>query len=249
MASSPEPLGCLSIEDADAMSSARTRPCEEEIIQSTSLAENRPADAKPWVLLASILASSVAYIDESIVNVALPAIETDLATSAIVVQWLVNAYTLCLSALLLVGGAAGDQFGRRRFFIVGISIFAVASLWCGLAPSLPQLILARAAQGVGAALLLPCSLALIGATFDETERGKAIGTWAGSSAVATAIAPLLGGWTVDHFSWRWIFLITPLIAVPTIWIAYHHVSESRDPDAKPGLDWRGTILVLLGLGS
>ena len=170
------------------MSSARTRPCEEEIIQSTSLAENRPADAKPWVLLASILASSVAYIDESIVNVALPAIETDLATSAIVVQWLVNAYTLCLSALLLVGGAAGDQFGRRRFFIVGISIFAVASLWCGLAPSLPQLILARAAQGVGAALLLPRSLALIGANFDETERGKAIGTWAGSELVTGCAA-------------------------------------------------------------
>jgi EmrB/QacA subfamily drug resistance transporter len=231
------------------MSSARTRPCEEEIIKSTPLAVNRPADAKPWVLLASILASSIANIDESIVNVALPAIETDLVTSAIVVQWLVNAYTLCLSALLLVGGAAGDQFGRRRFFIAGISIFAAASLWCGLAPSVTQLILARAAQGVGAALLLPCSLALIGANFDEAERGKAIGTWAGSSAVATAIAPLLGGWIVDHFSWRWIFLVNPLIALPTIWIAYYHVPESRDPDAKPGLDWRGTILGLLGLGA
>jgi MFS family permease len=122
-----------------AMSSARTRPCEEGIIQSTPVAINRPADAKPWVLLAAILASSIANIDESIVNVALPAIETDLVTSAVVVQWLVNAYTLCLSAFLLVGGATGDQFGRRRFFIVGISIFAVASLWCGLAPSLTAL--------------------------------------------------------------------------------------------------------------
>lgn len=230
------------------MSSSRTRPCEEGIIQSTSVAINRPADAKIWVLLAAILASSIANIDESIVNVALPAIETDLVASAVVVQWLVNAYTLCLSAFLLVGGATGDQFGRRRFFIVGISIFAVASLWCGLAPSLTQLISARAVQGAGAALLLPCSLALIGATFDETERGKAIGTWAGSSAVATAIAPLLGGWIVDHFSWRWIFLVNPLIALPTIWIAYRHVPESRDPEAKPGLDWGGTILVLLGLG-
>jgi len=230
------------------MSSSRTRPCEEAVIQSTSVAISRPARAKPWVLLAAILASSTANIDESIVNVALPAIETGLVTSAIVVQWLVNAYTLCLSALLLVGGATGDQFGRRRFFIVGLSIFALASLWCGIAPSLTQLILARATQGAGAALLLPCSLALIGATFDETERGKAIGTWAGSSAVATAIAPLLGGWIVDHFSWRWIFLINPLIAVPTIWIAYHHVPESRDPDAKPDLDWCGAILVLLGLG-
>jgi EmrB/QacA subfamily drug resistance transporter len=213
------------------------------------LAINRPVDAKTWVLLAAILASSIANIDESIVNVALPAIETDLATSAVVVQWLVNAYTLCLSAFLLVGGTTGDQFGRRRFFIIGISIFAIASLWCGLAPSLAQLIFARAVQGAGAALLLPCSLALIGATFDENERGKAIGTWAGASAVALAIAPLLGGWIVDHFSWRWIFLANPLIALPTIWIAYYRVPESRDPDAKPGLDWRGTLLVLLGLGS
>jgi MFS family permease len=125
------------------MSSARTRPCEEGVIQSTALAESRPANAKPCVLLASILASSIANIDESIVNIALPAIETDLATSAVVVQWLVNAYTLCLSALLLVGGATGDQFGRRKFFIIGISIFAATSLWCGLAPNLPQLILAR----------------------------------------------------------------------------------------------------------
>jgi EmrB/QacA subfamily drug resistance transporter len=230
------------------MSSARTRPCEAAIITSTPLAANRPADAKLWVLLASILASSTAYIDESIVNIALPAIETDLKTSAAGVQWIVNAYTLCLSALVLVGGATGDQFGRRRFFIVGISIFAAASLWCGQAPDLTQLILARAVQGAGAAMLVPCSLALIGATFDETERGRAVGTWAGASAAATAIAPLLGGWIVDHFSWRWIFLVNPLIALPAIWIAYYHVPESRDPDAKPGLDWRGTTLVFLGLG-
>jgi len=230
------------------MSSASSRPCEENIIRSTSLAADRPAGAKSWVLLASILASSIANVDGSIVNIALPAIETDLMTSAVVVQWLVNAYTLFLSALLLVGGAAGDQFGRRRFFLVGISIFAVASLWCGLAPDLTQLISARAVQGAGAALLLPCSLALIGANFDESERGKAIGTWAGSSAVATAIAPLLGGWIVDHFSWRWIFLIAPLMALPAIWIAWYRVPESRDPDAKRGLDWPGTVLVLLGLG-
>jgi EmrB/QacA subfamily drug resistance transporter len=230
------------------MSSARTRPCEEGIVRSTSLAVNRPASAKPWVLLASILASSIGFIDESIVNIALPAIETDLQASAIVVQWIVNAYTLCVSALLLVGGATGDRFGRRRFFIVGLGIFAAASLWCGLAPNLTQLILGRAVQGAGAAVLLPCSLALIGATFDETERGRAIGTWAGASAVAAAIAPLLGGWIVDHFSWRWIFLVNPLIALPTIWIAYYRVPESRDPDARPGLDWRGTILVLSGLG-
>jgi EmrB/QacA subfamily drug resistance transporter len=230
------------------MSSLRTRPCEDAIIQSTAAAVRRSASAKPWVLVATILASSIANIDESVINVALPAIETDLATTIVTIQWLVNAYTLCLSALLLVGGASADQFGRRRFFIVGVSIFAAASLWCGLAPNLTQLIIARATQGVGAALLIPCSLALIGASFDESERGKAIGTWAGFSAVATAIGPLLGGWIVDHFNWRWIFLINPLLALPTIWIAYRHLPESRDPEAKPGLDWRGAALVLLGLG-
>src|ERR1700691_6093563 len=144
------------------MFSSRTRPCAEEIIRTTSLAAKRPANAKLWVLLASILASSISNIDESIVNIALPAIETDLRTSAIVVQWIANAYLLSVSALLLVGGAAGDRFGRRRFFIVGLSIFAAASLWCGLAPGLTQFILARAVQGAGAAVLLPCSLALIG---------------------------------------------------------------------------------------
>ncbi|MGB6748240.1 MAG: MFS transporter, partial [Xanthobacteraceae bacterium] len=229
------------------MASIRSRPCEEGIIKSTPAA-SCPAGAKPWVLLAAVLASSITYIDESVVNVASPAIATDLAASAVVIQWLVNAYTLSLSALLLVGGAAGDRFGRRRFFMIGIGIFAVASAWCGMAPTFAQLITARAVQGAGAALLIPCSLAIIGAAFDEAERGKAIGTWAGSSAVASAMAPMLGGWIVDHFSWRWIFLINPLLALPTILIAYRHVPESRDPEAKPGLDWRGTILVLAGLG-
>jgi MFS family permease len=130
-------------------------------------------------------------MDESVVNIALPAIERDLATSLVVIQWLVNAYTLCLSAFLLIGGSAADQFGRRRIFIVGISIFAAASLWCGFSPTISQLILARAIQGFGAALLIPCSLALIGASFDNDERGKAIGTWAGFSAIASAIGPLL----------------------------------------------------------
>src|SRR5580658_5070463 len=226
----------------------KAAPCDEGVIRSIPTASNCPASEKPWVLLATILASSIAYIDGSIVNIALPAIERDLATSVVVIQWLVNAYTLCLSALLLIGGAAADQFGRRRIFVVGVSIFAVASLWCGLSPSIVQLIMARAIQGSGAALLIPCSLALIGASFDEEERGKAIGTWAGFSAIAAAVGPLLGGWIVDHFSWRWIFLINPLIALPAIWIAYYWVPESRDPDAKPGLDWRGTVLILSGLG-
>jgi EmrB/QacA subfamily drug resistance transporter len=225
------------------------RPCDEAAIYSTRVARDCAASVKPWVLVATILASSIAYIDESVVNVALPAIESELQTSVVVIQWLVNAYTLCLSAFLLTGGAAGDLFGRRRVFVVGLAIFAVTSIWCGLSPNIAQLILARATQGVGAALLIPCSLAIIGATFDETERGKAIGTWAGFAAIAGAVGPLLGGWIVDHFSWRWIFFINPLLALPTIWIALTKVPESRDTQAIGGLDWRGSLLALLSLGS
>jgi EmrB/QacA subfamily drug resistance transporter len=231
------------------MINPRAQPCDEATIQSTSAARNCADRAKPWVLLATILASSISYVDESVVNIALPAIETDLATSVTVIQWLVNAYTLCLSAFLLTGGAAGDLFGRRRIFAAGLAIFAAASLWCGLSPSITQLILARAIQGVGAALLIPCALAIIGATFEETERGKAIGTWASFSAIAAAIGPLSGGWIVDHFSWRWIFLINPLLALPTLWIVLTKVPESRDPQATGGLDWRGSLLAFAALGS
>jgi EmrB/QacA subfamily drug resistance transporter len=231
------------------MINPKARPCEEASILSTRASGNCPDSAKPWVLVATILASSIAYIDESVVNVALPAMETDLATSVVVIQWVVNAYTLCLSAFLLTGGAAGDLFGRRRIFVVGTAVFAAASLACGLSAGTTELILARAIQGIGAALLIPCSLAIIGATFDESERGKAIGTWAGFSAIAGAAGPLLGGTIVDHFSWRWIFLINPLLALPTIWIALTHVPESRDAEAKGGLDWRGSLLAFAALGS
>jgi EmrB/QacA subfamily drug resistance transporter len=231
------------------MINLKAQPCDEAAIRATAATRNGAANAKPWVLAATILASSIAFIDESVVNVALPAIETDLATSVAVIQWLVNAYTLCLSAFVLTGGAAGDLFGRRRVFVVGIAIFAAASIWCGLSLTVAQLITARAIQGVGAALLIPCSLAIIGATFDDAERGKAIGTWAGFSAIAAAVGPLLGGWIVDHVTWRWIFLINPLLALPTLWITIRKVPESRDVDATGGLDWRGSLLALAGLGS
>jgi EmrB/QacA subfamily drug resistance transporter len=225
----------------------KAAPCDQAAIRSIVPAANCVASQKPWVLLATILASSITYIDVSVVNIALPAIENNLATSVTVIQWLVNAYTLCLSALLLTGGAAADRFGRRKMFIIGIILFAAASVWCGFAPSIAQLILARAIQGVGAAILIPCSLALIGAAFDEEERGRAIGTWAGVSAIAVAIGPLLGGLIVDHFSWRWIFLINPVLAVPTLWIVSNHVPESRSPEATGRLDWSGAVLALLGL--
>ena len=224
-------------------------PCDEAAIRSVRTDPVCAAANKRWVLAATILGSAIAYIDGSVINVALPAIEADLDAPATVTQWVINAYTLCLAALLLVGGATGDRFGRRLTFVVGLVIFAAASVWCGTGGSVTSLILARAVQGVGAAFLIPCSLALIGASFDETERGKAIGTWAGVSAIAAAIGPLLGGWIVDHATWRWIFLINPFLALPTVWIALRHVPESRDEEAQPGLDWPGALLVLTGLGS
>src|SRR5256714_6115042 len=231
------------------MLNPKARPCDEAAIRAVRSASDCRPSSKPWVLAVTIMASTMAYIDESVVNVAVPTIEADLKPSAAAVQWLVNAYMLALTALVLVGGAAGDQLGRRRVFASGTALIAAASLWCGLSGDIGQLILARAVQGAGAALLIPCSLAIIGATFEESERGRAIGTWAGFSAISAALGPVLGGWIVDHVSWRWIFLINPFIALPAIWIALRHVPESRDPEAARGLDWRGAVLALAGLGT
>jgi EmrB/QacA subfamily drug resistance transporter len=207
------------------------------------------ARQKFWILAATILGSSMAFVDESVVNVALPAIEADLKAPLEVIQWLVNAYTLCVAALMLIGGAAGDRLGRRRMFVIGAGVFALGSAWCGLSPSVAQLIAARALQGIWAAFLIPSSLAIIGASIAAAERGRAIGTWAGFSAIAGAIGPLLGGWIVDHVGWRWIFLINPLIAAATIWVTLRHVPESRDQEADARLDWPGALLAITGLGS
>ena len=230
------------------MINPRARPCEAQVILSARGKIDCTARVRRWVLAATILASAIAYIDESVVNIALPAIARDLATSVAVIQWVINAYELCLAAFLLVGGAAGDKFGRRLVFIAGIGIFAVASIGCGISVDVTQLIVARAIQGIGAALLIPGSLAIIGASFPEAERGSAIGTWAGFSAIAVAIGPLLGGWIVDHLSWQFIFLVNPFLAAVAIWIAWHHLPESRDPEAPPGIDWLGAVLAFAGLG-
>jgi EmrB/QacA subfamily drug resistance transporter len=224
------------------------RSYDELTIRATRT-EAACAARKRWVLAAAVLGSSLSLIDESVVNVALPRIEAALHTTLPAMQWIINAYTLCISALVLVGGAAADQFGRRRIFLLGIAIFAAASLGCGLAPAVSILIVARAVQGLGAALLIPCSLALIGAAYGEKERGAAIGIWSGASAVAVGGGPLLGGWLVDHESWRMIFLINPFLAVPTIWIAIRHVPESRDLNASGGLDWPGALLAFGALGA
>jgi EmrB/QacA subfamily drug resistance transporter len=239
----------LQIWNGSGMINPKARPCDEGAIRSVRPDPGCLAGQKFWILFVTILGSTMAFVDESVVNVALPAIEADLKSPLAVIQWLVNAYTLCVASLMLIGGAAGDRLGRRRVFVMGAGIFALGSLWCGLAPNVAQLIAARALQGIGAALLIPSSLAIIGASIDAGERGRAIGTWAGFSAIAAAFGPLLGGWIVDHVSWRWIFLINPLLALPTIWAALRHVPESRDSEAAAGLDWLGALLAIAGLGS
>ena len=202
-----------------------------------------------WVLAATILASSMAFIDGTVVNVALPFLQTSLNATAIGIQWVVEAYSLFLSALLLVGGSLGDRYGRRWIFNIGVVVFALASAACGLAGNIEQLIAARAVQGIGGALLVPGSLALISASFGEEERGRAIGTWSGFSAMTTAIGPVLGGWLVEHVSWRAVFFLNLPLAVAVVLISVWHVPESREEKQPGPLDWLGATLATLGLGA
>jgi EmrB/QacA subfamily drug resistance transporter len=203
--------------------------------------------AKRGILLAAILGSSMAFIDGTVVNVALPAIQRDLHADAFQAQWVVESYALFLAALLLVGGSLGDHFGRRRIFAIGVALFAVASAACAASATVQQLIAARAVQGIGAALLVPGSLALISASFPEGERGKAIGTWSGASGITAAIGPVIGGWLVDQYSWTWAFLINVPMAAVVLWVVWRRVPESRSPSAG-GLDVWGALLATVGLG-
>ena len=213
---------------------------------SSSGAGTRKADPR-WTLVACVLASSLSFVEGSVLSVALPAIRASYGANAQDVQWVVNAYLLPLSALLLLGGALGDHFGRRRLLVIGTSIFAVTSLVCALAPSLPVLLAARAAQGVGAALLLPNSLALLNAAFQGEKRGTAVGIWAASGAAMAAFAPLLGGWLVDTVGWPAIFYINLPLAIGAILLALRFVQESREPGAGR-TDYAGAALVTGGLG-
>jgi EmrB/QacA subfamily drug resistance transporter len=199
-----------------------------------------------WVLLATILASSLAFIDGSVVNVALPAIGRSYGAGAADLQWTVNAYLLPLSALLLLGGAMGDHFGRRRMLVGGIALFALASVACAWAPSLAVLLPARAVQGVGAAMLMPNSLAILASTFDGARRGRAIGIWAAAGAVGAAGAPLLGGWLIDAVGWRWMFLMNLPIALAAIVMAMRYVPAGGG-DARPKLDVPGAVLASAAL--
>jgi EmrB/QacA subfamily drug resistance transporter len=189
------------------------------------------------------------FIDGTVVNVALPALQSALGATVSEVQWVIESYALLLAALLLLGGSLGDLYGRRKIFAVGIALFTIASGWCGVAPNITQLIAARAVQGIGGALLVPGSLALISASFPENERGRAIGTWSGFTAITAAIGPVLGGWLVEHGSWRWVFFINLPIAV-VVAITLLRVPESRDPDrSQESLDWFGALLATFGLGA
>jgi len=191
----------------------------------------------------------MAFIDGTVVNVALPFLQTSLNATAIGIQWVVEAYSLFLSALLLVGGSLGDRYGRRWIFNIGVVVFAIASMACGFAANIEQLIAARAVQGIGGALLVPGSLALITSSFSEKERGKAIGTWSGFSAMTTAIGPVLGGWLVEHVSWRAVFFLNVPLAVAVLVISVWRVPESREEDQTGQLDWLGAALATLALGA
>jgi EmrB/QacA subfamily drug resistance transporter len=203
----------------------------------------------PWVLIATILASSMAFIDGTVVNVALPALQTALHATVTDIQWVVESYALLLASLLLLGGSLGDLYGRRVVFTCGVALFAIGSAWCGSAPSITWLVVARGLQGIGAAFLIPGSLAIISASYSKAERGRAIGTWSGFTAITTALGPVLGGWLVERFSWRWVFFINLPLAVVVICLTLWRIPESHNDYASRSLDWLGAILATGGLGA
>ena len=224
-------------------------PCDESFAASRKPPTTDCGKAqRRWTLAATILGSSMAFIDGTVVNVALPALQSNLNATVTDVQWVVEAYTLLLAALLLLGGSLGDRYGRKKIYAIGIVVFALASVWCGLAPNIQQLIIARAVQGVGGALLVPGSLAIISATFSEKDRGEAIGTWSGATAITTALGPLLGGWLIEHVSWRAVFFLNVPLALAVVVLIVLFVPESRDEEESGRLDFAGAALATLALG-
>ena len=221
-------------------------PCDAALMQSSGGIQCS-AKAQRWILAATILGSSMAFIDSTVVNVALPALQSSLHANIVDVQWVVESYGLFLGALILAGGSFGDVFGRRLMFVLGVVLFAIASAGCGLAYSIHQLIIARSIQGVGAAFLVPGSLAIISASFEKTIRGQAIGTWSGFTAITTAIGPLLGGWLIQHASWRWVFFINLPLAALVIALSFWHIPESRSIAARR-IDWLGAPVGTISLG-
>jgi EmrB/QacA subfamily drug resistance transporter len=226
-----------------------THPYDAGVVQGTA-APHAPCSRATgnWVLVGTILGSSMVFIDSTVVNIALPVIQGELHADAFNIQWVANAYTLFLASLILVGGSLGDNFGRRRVFMIGTVVFAVASIGCGLSQNISQLIAARAVQGIGSALLTPGSLAIISATFSKEQRGRAIGMWSAATAITAALGPVLGGWIVQYASWRWIFFINIPLAIAALAIAAAGIPESRD-DEPVHLDFAGALLGTLALGA
>lgn len=224
-------------------------PCDEGVIAGTKNATPCGKTRGRWILAATILGSSMVFIDGTVVNVALPALQTNLNASSVDVQWVVESYALFLAALLLLGGSLGDHFGRRRIYAIGVVLFALASIWCGVAPNISQLIIARAVQGVGGAMLVPGGLAIISASFPEAERGQAIGTWSGSTAMTTALGPVIGGWLIEHVSWRAVFFLNLPLALAVLLLVARYVPESRNEEESKQLDLSGAALATLSLGA
>ena len=223
------------------------QPCDAGIIVSAPSVAPCSARKAPWVLAATILGSSLAFIDGTVVNVALPALQADLNATVVDVQWVIEAYALFLAALLLVGGSLGDIYGRKRIYIAGVIVFAIASTFCGLALDVKELIVARALQGIGAALLVPGSLAIISASFAPHDRGRAFGAWSGFTSITSAVGPVLGGWLIEHASWHWVFFINLPLAAIVVTLTLGHVPESRNSEAGRTPDWTGAVLAAGGL--
>src|ERR1700757_1360081 len=208
------------------------QPCDVALIRAGVSGAPCAERSRSWVLAATILGSSMAFIDGTVVNVVLPALQSDLRATVVDVQWVVESYGLFLSALILVGGALGDSLGRRKMFLLGVAGFAVASAGCGFSSTIKSLLVWRSVQGVAAAFLVPGSLAIISSSFDEQSRGKAIGTWAGFTTITTALGPVLGGWLVEHASWHWAFFINLPLAALVLVISFWRVPESRNPKSE-----------------
>ena len=229
------------------MASIAKPPCDEAVILTRPCEEPSLANSG-WILATTILGSSLTFIDGTVVNVALAALQSSLRATISEVQWVVEAYALLLAALLLIGGSLGDLYGRRKIFAVGVVLFTIASAWCGLAPNIRHLIFARGLQGIGAALLVPGSLALISANFPQESRGRAIGTWSGFTSITAALGPVLGGWFIEHGSWRWVFFINLPVGLIVLALALGKVPESKsgNPGARP--DWLGGLMAAMGFG-